>query len=462
VLIPGPPRLDAADSVECRRWLAPAGAMAAICLGLALQISNGVLEPTALARVVLSFALILVAVLTPRPATWVRLDAWLVSLIGAAGLALNLRQLATTPPALYLRAQEQGLGPFHVGLTIMALASAAALFSARRTTPLLIGLLVAAHAALGTWIIHQSAGPAIDVHVFHKYAIAALRQGVDPYAITFPDIYRNGAYYGPGTSVSGQLQFGFPYFPLSLLLSMPGQILFNDPRYAQLAAMGLAAVLMTFARPSGLGLIAAALYLTTPRIFFVLEQSWTEPFLVLGVAAVTYASCRRSRLLPWLFGAFIALKQYLVFALPTLLFLVEAPRDRRRVWAFLARAAAVGAAVTLPFVLWNPAAFWKSVVALQFHQPFRPDALSLLAWWAGGGHDRPGSAISFAVAAAGSALALWRLPRTPAGFAMAIALTFMGFFVFSKQAFCNYYFFVIGALCASLAAWRPPHRPSDA
>ena len=56
----------------------------------------------------------------------------------------------------------------------------------------------------------------------------------------------------------------------------------------------------------------------------------------------------------------------------------------------------------------------------------------------------------------GSALALWRLPRTPAGFAMAIAVTFIGFFVFNKQAFCNYYFFVIGALCASLAAWRPP------
>jgi hypothetical protein len=61
------------------------------------------------------------------------------------------------------------------------------------------------------------------------------------------------------------------------------------------------------------------------------------------------------------------------------------------------------------------------------------------------------------VAAAASALALWRLPRTPAGFAMANALTFMGFFAFNKQAFCNYYFFVIGTVCASLAAWLPPN-----
>ena len=53
-------------------------------------------------------------------------------------------------------------------------------------------------------------------------------QGVDPYAITFPDIYQGRAYYGSGLSVDGRLQFGFPYFPLSLLLSMPGQILFKD------------------------------------------------------------------------------------------------------------------------------------------------------------------------------------------------------------------------------------------
>ena len=198
---------------------------------------------------------------------------------------------------------------------------------------------------------------------------------------------------------------------------MPGQIFFRDPRYAQLAAIELAAALMAFARRPGLGLIAAALYLTTPRIFFVLEQSWTEPFLVLGVSALVFASCRHSRLVPWLFGAFIALKQYLVFALPAAVFLVEPPRDGRKLVTLLTKAAIFGIAVTLPFVLWNPAAFWRSVVTLQFHQPFRPDALSVLAWWASRGHGQPPALISFAVAAGASALALWRLPRTAAGFA---------------------------------------------
>jgi hypothetical protein len=35
-------------------------------------------------------------------------------------------------------------------------------------------------------------------------------------------------------------------------------------------------------------------------------------------------------------------------------------------------------------------------------------------------------------------------------------MTFFGFFAFNKQAFANYYFFVVGALYATVAAWRPP------
>jgi hypothetical protein len=279
---------------------------------------------------------------------------------------------------------------------------------------------------------------------------------VNPYAITFPDIYQHTAYYGPGLSVGGRLQFGFPYFPLSLFLSMPGALFGGDVRYGQLAAIELAAVLMAWSRPRSFGVIAAALFLTTPRIFFVLEQSWTEPFLVLGVSAVIFAACRRRRVVPWLFGAFVALKQYLVFALPAGVLLIGWPFDRRKLVPFFGKAAIVGAAVTVPFVAWGPAAFWRSVVTLQFRQPFRTDALSILSWWASRGHEQLPALISFVAAAAASAVTLWRVPRTPAGFGAAVGMTFLAFFAFNKQAFCNYYFFVIGALCASVAAWHAP------
>jgi hypothetical protein len=50
------------------------------------------------------------------------------------------------------------------------------------------------------------------------------------------------------------------------------------------------------------------------------------------------------------------------------------------------------------------------------------------------------------------ALALWRVARTPAGFALGVAAVFLAFFVLNKQAFANYYFFVVGALCVAVAA----------
>lgn len=446
-----------AHSAEDARWLAPAGVIAAVCLGWALQLSNGFLNPAAMGLVALAFAVFVTATMLPRPGRLADLDPGIVGGLAAAGLVLHLWYLFTTPPGMYLQVEPGGHLVFSAGVAVIAAVGAAALWGPTGwVKAALVVILAATHFGLGVWVMRRSPDPAIDVHMFHRYAIDALRSGVNPYAITFPDIYKNADFYGPGLSVDGRLQFGFPYFPLSLLVAVPGQVFGKDPRFAQLAAMELAAILMAFSRRQGFGLLAAALFLSTPRIFFVLEQSWTEPFVVFGLATVAFAACRMPRAVPWLFGAFVALKQYLVFALPAAALLVGTPIAWRRVMALLTKAAVVGAVITLPFFFWNPTAFWNSVVTLQFHQPFRPDALSALAWWNSQGHQPPSSAIPFAVAALTSGLAIWRLPRTAAGFSAAIAATFFAFFGFNKQAFCNYYFFVAGALLVTVSAWQAP------
>jgi len=108
----------------------------------------------------------------------------------------------------------------------------------------------------------------------------------------------------------------------------------------------------------------------------------------------------------------------------------------------------------LPLAVWDLPAFIHDVVALQVHQPFRTDALSFLAAFAYVTGGRLPSACGFVAAAAASLLAWRRCPRTPAGFAAAIAFVFFAFFAFNKQAFCNYYSFVVGTLCIALGAWR--------
>jgi hypothetical protein len=102
--------------------------------------------------------------------------------------------------------------------------------------------------------------------------------------------------------------------------------------------------------------------------------------------------------------------------------------------------------------------FVRSALTLQFEQPFRQDALSYLAWygqWAGAEAAAGLSWLAFLMMGLAMLLALWRCQRTAAGFATAVALTYLAFFVFNKQAFANYYYFVIGALCCAIAAMAP-------
>ena len=269
--------------------------------------------------------------------------------------------------------------------------------------------------------------------------------------MTYLDIYGSSTVYGEGLSVNGRLTFGFPYPPLSLFLAIPGHF-FGDHRYSQLVAMTTSGALMAFARPGRLGALAAALFLFTPRGLFVLEQSWTEPFLVLLLSATVFAACRREACVPYLFGLFLVVKQYLVFVVPLAWLIVRRPLDRNNLGRWALKALAIGAAVSLPLALWNISAFTRDVVTLQIHQPFRLDALSYMANAVReGGRPWPAS-FAFIAAVLAVGLSLLRAPRTPAGFAGAVALTYFGFFAFSKQAFCNYYYFVLGALCCAVAA----------
>jgi hypothetical protein len=156
-------------------------------------------------------------------------------------------------------------------------------------------------------------------------------------------------------------------------------------------------------------------------------------------------------------GLFLASKQYLVLAAPLLL-LLPAFQARSIAWKAWSAAFICGVLMTIPMALCNLPAFVNSVVTLQFHQPFRPDSLSFLVPISRTLGATPPTWISFAVAIAVMTIALRKAPRTPSGFVLATGAVFLAFFAFNKQAFCNYYHFVIGAFCCALAAAELPRR----
>ncbi|MDQ3265764.1 MAG: hypothetical protein M3Y59_19270 [Myxococcota bacterium] len=428
-------------------------AFAAFALGQAVQVANGNLHPQAIGWLTAALVALLVATLSPTAVKLEGVLGWAVPVALVVALGFQFSQLMVTPPGMYVRYTPGWHLPYMRALAFAAVTAGALILPAGRSRHLLIAGLLLSHLALGSWLIHAAPTPVIDVFVFQRDSAQALLQGTNPYAITFPNIYGHGAFYGPGLVVNGRLAFGYPYPPLSLLFSTLSQALGGDVRYAQLVAMTATGGLLAYLRPGRFGALAAALYLFTPRSLFVLEQSWTEPFVVLFLAATVFCAVRCPRALPYALGAFLAVKQYAVLAVPVSLLLLGAQARLRDLVSFWGRAAAVTAALVLPLALWDPPAFWHSVVALQFFQPFRADALTYLGWFAGPGGAAPsGAALAFVGALVAAALALWRAPRSPAGFALGTSLVFILFFALNKQAFCNYYFFVIGACCTVIAA----------
>ena len=154
-------------------------------------------------------------------------------------------------------------------------------------------------------------------------------------------------------------------------------------------------------------------------------------------------------------GLLLAAKQYTIF-IPPLAVLLVAPRFTWRGYGMvLLKAFAVAAVVTLPLILWDPHAFLRAAVTLQLKQPLREDALSYLLWWywhISKEQARAMTWLPFAGVVVMLPLCLWLWPRNAGGFAGAVAITYFTFFALNRQAFCNYYFLVIGATCAAIAA----------
>ena len=110
-------------------------------------------------------------------------------------------------------------------------------------------------------------------------------------------------------------------------------------------------------------------------------------------------------------------------------------------------AAASFVLLMLPFVLWDWDAFYQSTIGEFLTMPMRPDALTVIA----GIRQNMGwlfpaswSAIIYIVALGGSSLFLWKNIVTSKQallpWSIALVLIYGVTFLFGKQAFCNYYY----------------------
>jgi hypothetical protein len=427
-------------------------ALTAFLVGYAVDSSLGMYSVDALRLLLIAVIVCIATIAAPRFGIVESIPPWLVDAALALGIAFEASQII-------IRNQNSPL--ISRGTAIVAALGLLQAFELKRLRLPLIALASIAFAILASMMfLTYARNPHIDVFVFQQMSADGLLHGHNPYEIRYPSLYPPGTpFYGPGVvnPADNRLDYGFPYFPLSLLLVVPAYAIGGDSRYAHVIAIAASAVLMAAARPGRRSGLIAALFLLVPTVFFIIEQSWTEPLLALTFSLTMFCALRWKRGLPCALGLLFATKQYTVLMVPLVWLLVEEPRSWKTFAVLLAKAAVVALAITVPFLLWNPRAFYRAVAAFQFLQPFRLDALSFLVWIH---HNVPQLKIErwapFASILPVTAFALWRCARSPAGFAAAVTLVYLLFFAFNKQAFANYYYFVVATACWACAAGQGP------
>jgi hypothetical protein len=422
-------------------------ALAACLLGFAVEIRHGLYDPTALLLLTLTILVCGVAVGAPRSLQIASLPKGLATALLLVGI---VSQLAAILLHNYVYAFVNG-----GTLVIFALALPQAFNLGRFRwvcAALMLGAfaIVASRAFLLNW-----RDPHIDVYLFQQWTSDGLLHLRNPYTMRYPSLQPYGTtLYGRGVvDQNNWLTYGFPYPPFSLLMVLPAYVIGGDCRFGDVLAVAGTAAFMIAARPGRWAGLMATLFLLTPRVFFVVERSWTEPLLALTFSFVMFCHLRWKRGLPYALGLFFATKQYTILAVPLVWLLTDGPDRWAQFRSLMTRAIAVVLAITVPFVLWDVREFVRSVVEYQFVQPFRRDALSYLVWIKERFPDMPirNVGVFYSVPPV-AAFALWRSPRTASAFAAATTLVYLLFFAFNKQAFCNYYYFVIATACWAAVA----------
>jgi hypothetical protein len=416
------------------------------CIAVALALGDG-------HEGIGQLALVLCALAAWVAAPFLRLRMpWRATTLVTWALALSFAIFnLVLPPGLYM-APSTPRWPFY-GLTSLELALLASygpqIGSSWSPPPafahLRHALLAATALVLGAWMLRVSPAPRIDVWVVHQQGAEALLHG--------RSIYGSGVIETIDTHTFARSIDSYAYPPLNAILTTAAFALTGETRWACLIAQLVASALLwrlaRRASPAGeaWGDLLAALLLFFPRGLFVLEQAWGEPLALPFLTGLGLAHARgKDKLAAALLGLLFGLKQYFVLFAPLLLLRPGHPGRR----ALLA--AAVAAATIAPFALVDPTGIWRGLVAHHLANPFRTDSLSLPATLSTLGVIVP-SWVGLATSVAPYALFVrgLRRDRNLAAVALVACLSLLCFFVFGRQAFCNYYYLVCGAALVALA-----------
>ena len=433
----------------------PSASSAAVAFGVCWLAYFGVLQ-WSVVRYRVPIVLTLTAA-TIALALWQWLG-WRVSLT-RAGVAVMLAgsALATIAVPLFSYLSPSGLALATTVLVVVPLLVAALLWAGgARASRLALGTVVLGYAAAAATAVVSSPRPRIDVWVTLQQASDALARGENFYAMDWTG--------SPG------IQDAFTYLPWTAVLLAPGRWLAGDIRWAlafwTLTVVVAVALLARGARGTGATTrhtpssswvwttaAVACLLLLAPGTLTQLDQAWTEPLLLAGIAwwAVLVQRGRA-----WWAVVPLALacasKQHLALLLPVLLLW------RPFGWQRAVATGALTGVLIAPWFLASPADFVHDTISLlvSFHHIKFANKLYMLAL------NTFGVTLPFWVTGlvvlgtlAAVCWTVWRRQPPLASLLRWLALVLLAANLVNKQAFYNQFWLVGALVVLSLAVAGP-------
>ena len=392
-------------------------------VGTATTMGNGAYLPHAVALLIVGLALIGAAVTrmtgSRPPASG---PAAAPGLLAAAVAALLLAFVFE--PGIYARGSlltpSRELTLAAAGLALVAV------LAGDRLAWACAGLAVAASSAASVLMVKASPSPRIDVWFILTNGAQDVVRRVDMYRDCWPG------------NTDRLTDCVYPYLPMTSVAQVPFRYL-GDIRYSYVVAL-LVCVAAMLGLAGRRALPVAALLLVSPKLTFLVEQSWTEPLLLAGVATFVWAAASGRRTTAVLALAFaLACKQHVLLVLPL------AALWPAFGWRRTAASLGVAGLVTAPWFLADPRAFLADAWDFNLHLPPRGDSLSLFTTATRHGLTLPFSVVGIVTLAA-LAVALLVLPRTAAGFSLGAAFVQYVFDLSNKQSFFNHWWLVSGLL----------------
>ena len=277
--------------------------------------------------------------------------------------------------------------------------------------------------AAGYVLVILGGRPLIDVWVILRDSAGGLLRGLNPYEMHFPGV------------PAGQTDNCFNYLPATFLLTAPAQWLFGDVRWLETGYLfGACALLGWHTRRWPLALLVGVL----PGTLYVVQQSWTEPILLLGLVA-GYVLIDRGRpnwaVLPLALA--LATKQHLVVLIPLLLFWPKFG------WRRVVVTFGAAAAICLPWVVADPGRFRACTVDFFLATPAQLRSVSA--------YQLLPSGLGAVIVVAALLLAYWFVVRARAGFLLGAGVVLAVFDVVNKQTYLNQWVFAAELVVAGLA-----------